>query len=106
MGNDAAQAAFLAELLRVGRKLFLTTPTRWYPVELHTVLPFAHWLPQRAHQRILRMLGMHFYAETENLNLLTKKKLLGMLPPPYKGRVRIHFNRLFGWSSNIVLYVE
>jgi SAM-dependent methyltransferase len=45
VGSRAVQAAFMREILRVGRAAFVTTPNRWYPVELHTVLPLVHWLP-------------------------------------------------------------
>ena len=28
--------------------MFLTTPNRWFPVEVHTRLPLVHWLPESA----------------------------------------------------------
>lgn len=105
VGSHASQQEFLNELLRVGKHIFLTTPNRWYPIELHTVLPIIHWLPQNMHQRILRMLGMKFYAETQNLNLLTKKRLLSLIPPQRTRSAQIYFNKLFGLSSNIILYI-
>ena len=37
-----------AEALRVGRRVFLTTPNRWFPIEVHTRLPLVHWLPEAA----------------------------------------------------------
>ena len=45
------------------------------------MLPVVHWLPQRYHQRILRALGREFWAETENLNLLSSADLRSMFPP-------------------------
>jgi SAM-dependent methyltransferase len=41
------QRAFVHELCRVGRRVFVTTPNRWFPIEVHTLLPFVHWLPRR-----------------------------------------------------------
>ena len=28
-------------------RVFVTTPNRWFPLEVHSLLPFAHWLPRR-----------------------------------------------------------
>ena len=44
-GGRAGQREFVAELCRVARRVFLTTPNRWFPLDPHTLLPFAHWLP-------------------------------------------------------------
>jgi SAM-dependent methyltransferase len=51
VGAGERQRAFVSEALRVGRRVFLTTPNRWFPVELHTRLPFVHWLPAPAAHR-------------------------------------------------------
>ena len=77
-GDYPQQFEFLKELLRVGKRLYLTTPNKWFPIEIHTVLPFVHWLPREIHQKILRILGMTFYADTNNLNLLTATNLREM----------------------------
>jgi SAM-dependent methyltransferase len=39
------RAAFAAEIARVGRGLYVQTPAYSFPVEPHSLLPFAHWLP-------------------------------------------------------------
>lgn len=107
VGNRAAQRFFLKELIRVGKKVFLTTPNRWYPVEVHTVLPFIHWLPQSLHQKILKLLGKDFFAKTDNLNLLSKRQIDHMLRSikiPIQWRFSSY--KLFGITSNIILYAE
>jgi SAM-dependent methyltransferase len=45
VGGADRQRAFVAEALRVSRRVFLTTPNRWFPIEVHTRLPLVHWLP-------------------------------------------------------------
>jgi len=46
VGARERQEAFVREALRVGRRVFVTTPNRWFPVEVHTRLPLVHWLPE------------------------------------------------------------
>ena len=102
VGEREAQRAFIRESLRVAGAFFFTTPNRHFPIEFHTFLPFAHWLPQRTHQSLLRYLGLNFWAKTENLNLLTPRTFLDLLPP-CKSVHLVNF-RLFGLPSNIVIY--
>jgi SAM-dependent methyltransferase len=103
VGSRARQAAFLAEILRVGRAAFVTTPNRWYPIELHTVLPFAHWLPMRAHRALLRALGFGFFAREENLNLLDRRALRSLVPADRDAQ--IHGHRFLGLVSNFLLFI-
>lgn len=56
VGPQAEQARFVAELVRVGRSGFVTTPNRWFPIETHCRLPLLHWLPQRLAHRLAKLL--------------------------------------------------
>ena len=101
-GTRDQQRQFLKELLRVSKRFFITTPNRWFPMELHTFLPVLHWLPQRDHQWALRHLGQAPWAITENLNLLDEASLRGLFP---KGVVpTISGTRLLGMRSNLVAF--
>lgn len=53
-GGRVGQRAFVHELCRVARRVFVTTPNRWFPLEVHTLLPLVHWLPPRPRARLLR----------------------------------------------------
>lgn len=104
VGSRADQARFLAEMWRVSRKgLFLTTPNRWFPIETHTVIPLAHWLPARAFRRILRALGHQELALEANLNLMSRRDLLGAAATAGIARARVEEARLAGWASNLLL---
>ena len=51
MGGEEEQRRFVAEALRVAPRVFITTPNRAFPVEVHTRLPFVHWLPDSVSHR-------------------------------------------------------
>lgn len=104
VGDRESQAAFLAECMRVANKVFVTTPNRGFPIDFHTFVPFAHWLPQRWHQAILRALGHNFLARTENLNLVGAHDVTTLCPPSCQWS--LYRIRLFGLTSNLVLVAQ
>jgi SAM-dependent methyltransferase len=102
VGSRESQARFIAELCRVGRAFFVTTPNRWFPVEHHTGLPLLHYLPAPIHRRILRPTKYSYWAEEENLNLLTASSFRGLFPSTVNATVRAV--TLFGVPSNLVAF--
>jgi len=82
VGDRARQRLFVSEALRVGRRVFLTTPNRRFPVEVHTRLPVVHWLPNRLAHRVYDTTGKDF---AKDIHLLSKTGLESLFP----GRVRI-----------------
>jgi hypothetical protein len=46
VGNRADQQKFAEEIARVGRSYWVQTPNRGFPIELHLMLPFIHYLPK------------------------------------------------------------
>jgi methyltransferase family protein len=104
VGSRERQAAFLRELWRVARKgLFVTTPDRWFPIEVHTVLPLLHYLPPPLFRRILTALGREFFADEANLNLLSRRSLAAAARAAAIERFRIESVALLGWPSNLLL---
>lgn len=52
-GGRDGQRRFVHELCRVSGRVFVTTPNRWFPLEVHTLLPLVHWLPAGARERVI-----------------------------------------------------
>ena len=82
VGGRERQRQLVSEAIRVGRRVFITTPNRRFPVELHTRLPVVHWLPDALAHRAYRATGKEFATD---LHLLTRRSLESLFP----GRVRI-----------------
>ncbi len=104
VGSAERQARFLRELWRVARKgIFVTTPDRGFPIEFHTVLPLIHWLPVKLHRRLLTLLGRRFFADEENLNLLSRASLARAARAAGIERFRIDHVSLCGLPTNLLL---
>jgi SAM-dependent methyltransferase len=76
-GGRDGQRQFVHELCRVSRRVFVTTPNRRFPLEVHTLLPFVHWLPKGPRERLLPF--------DDVLDPLTAKDLAALFP--YRVRV-------------------
>lgn len=82
VGGPERQRRLVSEALRVGRRAFITTPSRLFPVEVHTRLPLVHWLPDRLAHRVYDLTGK---SSAKDIRLLSKRSLGSLFP----GRVRI-----------------
>jgi hypothetical protein len=79
VGDEDDQRAFVHELCRVGRSVFVSTPNRWFPVEVHTLLPLAHWLPRARARPIMRAVGGD---EAAAVRLLGPREFRALFPYP------------------------
>ncbi len=74
-GGRDGQRQFVHELCRAARRVFVTTPNRFFPLEVHTLVPFAHWLPPSARDRVVRARGFD-----DVLDPLGPKELASLFP--------------------------
>jgi hypothetical protein len=72
-----ARPRLAAEIRRVARGWFVTTPNLWYPIEPHYHLPLVQFLSQPAQRRLARRLGRVPYDE---LQLLGRGDLRRLFP--------------------------
>jgi SAM-dependent methyltransferase len=82
--DPESQRAFVGELCRVSRRVFVTTPNRWFPIDTHTLVPLAHWLPDELRDAVYRSLRR---PEGLGLRLLTPTGLLRLFPASVKPRL-------------------
>ena len=82
VGGHDRQRQFVSEAIRVGRRVFITTPNRRFPIEVHTRLPLVHWLPDAVSHRVYDVIGREIGAEVD---LLTRRSFAQLFP----GRVRV-----------------
>ena len=54
LASSEQMAAFAGEVARVGRRYYVQTPSRWFPIEPHLMTPLIHYLPIKVQRRLLR----------------------------------------------------
>ena len=107
VGSAENQARVVTECLRAARRgVCLTTPNRWFPIEVHTQLPLIHWLPKPWCRAIFRKTGYAFFADEANLNLMTEHELRRIMTAHSACRFSFAPARLLGWTSNLVLMIH
>ncbi len=74
----ARRRAFADELRRVGRGWYVQTPAFSFPLEPHSLLPGAHWLPPGPRRRYWRLGAAEGW---EQISLLRRRELEELFGP-------------------------
>jgi SAM-dependent methyltransferase len=103
VGSPQNQQRFLAEQMRVARRVFITVPHRYFPVEHHTGIPFMHWT-DFGFDLTCRLLGKRHWSQQENLILMSRKRLQARCPSGTRVEIGTTGIRLGPCSANLYLY--
>ena len=102
VGDMEQQRAFVLEALRVAREgVFIATPDCAFPLEIHSNLPFIHWLPKRARDAIFNFLGFRWM---NSISLLSEREFGELFPSGTE--VRIIRQRITLLPYNLVALVR
>ncbi len=96
---------FVSELQRVARRVFITVPHKYFPVEHHTGIPVLHfWRPSFA--MACPMMGKSEWLDPSNLVLMSATHLSSLAPPGLRIRIGDTGLRLGPFSSNLFLAIQ
>jgi hypothetical protein len=103
------QARMASEIQRVGRRYFVQTPNRYFPLEPHFLLPFFQFLPVPLRAWMLSRSDVGWWkripdyaaakAEIESIQLLTRRKLERLFPG-----ATIIDERFYGLTKSFLVY--
>jgi len=113
VGDRENQERFAREVARVGRRYWVQTPNRWFPIEQHLLMPAIHWLPRRRQRALApRWHAVHtvlrltpdqreFYIRhyLRDIRLLDAAALRTLFPD-----ARLIRERFCGWTKSLVAY--
>ncbi len=98
LGSLERQEKMAAEIMRVGKSWFVTTPNRWYPFEFHMRLPFVTWLPRNGYIRFGQVISYNHMKRKymtgirhDSLRLMTAKDLKHCFPTSRIIKQRVTF---------------
>ena len=94
VGGRESQLLFLREMRRVSRRVFFTTPNKYFPVESHTNVIFRHWSSKGFYQWCRDNNPLW---NEENLYLMSGSYLRQLLEEAGVGPYKMTANRILGW---------
>lgn len=109
VGSYDDQRRMAEEVRRVGRRYFVQTPNRYFPIEPHFLVPFWQFLPLELRARLVQRFDVGWFKRRPNLaearalvghiRLLTKAELRALFPDG-----SIYTERLMGLPKSYVVY--
>ncbi len=105
VGNQERQILFLNEIKRVAKVAFITTPNKYFPVEVHTRVPLLHFLPKKVFDRYLNLTGKA-WASGDYMYLLSLRDLHRRLNAAGIYQYTIIKNRLLFFVLDFVVIFE
>ncbi len=111
VGSRDDQRRFAEEIRRVGRRYWIQTPNRHFPVEQHLLTPFVHWLPRSWQRAWITRWTLWDWMERpspdrreyyirhylDDIRLLTASELAALFPD-----AEILQERTLGWTKSLI----
>ena len=105
VGSHNNQKTMVENIGLLTNKIFIiTTPYRFFPLEIHTKIPLLHFLPKKIFRKILNLFNYNFFSKEKNLNLLSINELKIISEKlERKFYLKIQLLRTFFFISNLIL---
>ena len=115
VGAPAQQRRFAEEVRRVGKRYWVQTPNRRFPLEPHLLTPFVHWLPRNVQRAWVTKWTIwdwverpspdrrEFYIQhfLNDIRLLSASELTALFPD-----AEILRERSLGWTKSLIAISE
>jgi SAM-dependent methyltransferase len=90
VGNFEEQKKMAEEIIRIGKRYYIQTPNRYFPIEPHFVFPFFQFLPINVRVWLIQNFRLGWfpkmvdrkraYTEVNAIRLLTKSEVQALFP--------------------------
>jgi hypothetical protein len=103
LGNDENRRQTLKNLLTIAKRVYVTVPNRWFPVEHHTGVPLLHYSPLLFRKAVAGT-QLDYWADSRHMDFMTRRRLRALCPPDRAFRIAYTGIFLGPLSSNIALW--
>jgi len=87
----------------VAKSGFITTPNKYFPIEVHTRTPLIHYLPKKFFDKYLYLIGKR-WATGDYMNLLSFGDIKELLQEAKFSDYQIIKNRIFFSTLDFIIY--
>lgn len=103
VGDFYSQQILAKEIHRIGRRYFVTTPWKGFPVELHFQLPLYQFVPKNIQKFMSKKFAIGWYkkGEWESINLLWHYQMRALFPDATVVKHRVSL-----WPETIIAYKD
>lgn len=110
VGEYQRQQLFANEILRVGKKIWVQTPYKHFPIEPHFLFPFFQYIPKNisknialywpfSHYSFLHNMPHEILSELEKLNMLSIGDVRKLF-----GNCHISYEMYFGMIKSLIIF--
>lgn len=109
VGSYEDQSRMANEVMRVGRRYFVQTPNKRFPLEPHFLFPFFQYLPGPVRAQMVHRFDVGWYKripslekareEVDSIQLLTRKQFAALFPG-----AAIYEEKILGLTKSFVAY--
>jgi len=109
VGDLNEQKKMASEIRRVGKRYFVQTPNRSFPLEPHYLFPFFQFLPMKWRIWLVRHYKLGWMPQQENeekaneminsIRLLSKQELINLFPDG-----KLYEEKIFGLTKSFIIY--
>ncbi|MBW4520392.1 MAG: class I SAM-dependent methyltransferase [Scytolyngbya sp. HA4215-MV1] len=109
VGDYEAQRRMANEVCRIGKRYFLQTPNRYFPIEPHLLFPFFQFLPLAIQVWLVMNFDLGWCKKiadkqeaisfVQSIQLLSKQELTDLFP-----NAKLFEEKVFGFTKSFIVY--
>ena len=109
VGTYQDQIQMAKEVRRVGKRYFVQTPNKYFPLEPHFLFPLFQFLPINIRVLLLQNFKLGWFSKTpdkvkareivESIRLLDKREFISLFP-----NAELYEEKIFGMTKSFVVY--